>query len=1125
MSKSIRLLIVEDSPAHAEITLEKLRQFGFVLNWQRVDNRSHFLAALDNPPHIILSNYDGAQLGALEVLEILQQQQQNIPLIIVTDSQSEDIAVDCIKKGCADYVLKNNLSRLGKAVSDALKQKKQFQQQQETELLLQESQARYLRLAESLPDIIYRYRLTPPSGFEYVSPAAFTITGYTPEEHYADPTLGNKIIHPDDREMFNKWLSFQPMKDFLVVRWIHKNGSTLWTEIRTTPIYDQSGNMIALEGVSRDITAAKVAQEALQKSEERYRAIVEDQTEWICRFLATGIITFVNSAYCRFFGLERQELIGSNFLAGWLLEDCVKFWNCLEQLNVDEPVCIFEHSYEAGTIRQLEWTIRALFDDQENFIEFQAVGRDITAIKKTHQAFQSAHQELEIYVEQRTHELRRVNEELKSEISRRKQAQTALRQRFNQLQSLYYLADAIGRAISNPEIYEAALNAIQQTFRPEYAGILISENRELKTDISLIDINSDWKILANNKLVFKAQYGINEIHKKAIEDYFEGYYETSKQSVIISNVSTLRMSNIASVRTVLLEAGMGSVGFIPLVFQGRFLGQLMVGYAVPHHFSETELLQAKTIANHIAFSIERLRSLAAMQESEERFRRVFDDSPVGMALVLADNYRFFKVNTAFCEILGYSETQLANLTLADISYPKDIDSEMVYIKQVLEGKINRYQMEKRFLTKNAEIVWTQLTIAVMRNKTGKINYAVAMVQDITARKKSEEALRFSEEKFRQLAENIRELFWIATPDLKQIIYISPGYEEIWGRSCTSVYEEPLSWLDAVHPEDREQLFGMSVPLSEGVPVCYEFRIILPNNSIRWIWHRCFPIRNSLGIVYRIAAIAEDITERKECIVELHQSLETEKQLNEIKSRFVSMVSHEFRNPLTSIVMSVELLQHYGERSSEEKKLRYLQRIKAAANQMTDLLENVLVIGKVEAGKLTLNATALDIEEFCLDLVEDSKLALNFSAVSFSTSGPIPQKYKDFPKTVFLPCLDEKLLRHILSNLLSNAIKYSPLGGRVRLMLTYLDKEVVFQVQDEGIGIPADDLPLLFEAFHRAGNVGKIPGTGLGLAIVKKAVDLHGGTISVESKIKTGTTFTVRLPTRYEPKIYPSLKEV
>ncbi|MCT7952509.1 PAS domain S-box protein [Ancylothrix sp. C2] len=1125
MSPSIRLLIIEDSPTDAEITLQQLRQFGFFLDWQRVDNQPDFLAALHSNPDIILSNYQQAQLGAAQALQILRQQHQDIPLIVVTHSQSEEIAVECLKQGCADYVLKNNISRLGKAVSDALEEKKQRSQQQQTELLLQETQARYLRLAENLPDIIYRYRLTPPRGFEYVSPAALTITGYSAEEHYADPNLGSKIVHPDDRDVFNEWVNRQPMSDFLVLRWIHKNGSIIWTEIRPIPIYDERGNLIAVEGVTRDITLAKNAQESLQKSEARYRAIVEEQTELICRFLGSGILTFVNSAYARFFNLDRKELIGRNFLAGVVVEECTKLWNSLGRLSPDDPVCTFEHCYEAGAIRQLEWTIRALFDEQESFIEFQAVGRDITAVKKAEQAFQTAHQELEVYVEQRIRELRRVNEQLKSEISRRKQAQTALRQRFNQLQALYYLADAIGRAISNTEIYEAGLNAIYQTFRSQYSGILIWETGDKKSDNLLINNQNPFDFLPLTRLCFKAARGIKEIHEKGIEDYLSGYSQASKQAVIISNIETLRMSNIASGKTILLEAGIGSVAFIPLVFQGRVLGQLMVGYTGPHNFSETELLQAKTIANHIAFSIERKRSLAAMRESEERFRRVFDDSPVGMVLVLAESYRFLKVNAAFSEIVGYTESELTGLTLTDITYPEDKLREMAYINRTLNKEIDRYQIEKRFITKTGQLVWVHLTTAVIQNEDGEMLYALGMVEDISVRKKSEEALQFSEEKFRQLAENIREVFWIATPDLQQMIYMSPGYEEIWRRSCASVYEQPLSWLDAVHPEDRPQLFGISIPLSEGVPVCQEFRIVLPDNSIRWIWNRCFPIRNSLGMVYRIAGIAEDVTERKQSIVELHQSLETEKQLNEIKSRFVSMVSHEFRNPLTSIVMSVELLQHYGEQSSQEKKLRYLQRIKAAANQMTDLLENVLVIGKVEAGKLAFEPAPLDVEEFCRELLEDCKLALNFPAVSYSSSGRILEKYKDFPKTVFLPCLDDKLLRHILTNLLSNAIKYSPLGGTVRLMLTYLDQEVIFQVQDQGIGIPADDLPLLFEAFHRAGNVGKIPGTGLGLAIVKKAVDLHGGTISVESKIATGTTFTVRLPVRYEPKVYTSLKEV
>jgi signal transduction histidine kinase len=245
----------------------------------------------------------------------------------------------------------------------------------------------------------------------------------------------------------------------------------------------------------------------------------------------------------------------------------------------------------------------------------------------------------------------------------------------------------------------------------------------------------------------------------------------------------------------------------------------------------------------------------------------------------------------------------------------------------------------------------------------------------------------------------------------------------------------------------------------------------------------------------------DITERKRLEEELRASLDREKELGDLKSRFISMTSHEFRTPLSTILSSAELLEHYSKNWSEEKKFIHLHRIQIAVQHMIGLLDDVLIIGKAEAGQSDFKPEPLHLEEFCIELVKELQLnegdsrAINLIARCKSLSF----------------CLDEKLLRHILSNLLSNAIKYSPEGSPIRFEIAQQKDAIVFQIEDKGIGIPLQDRQCLFESFHRAANVGNIPGTGLGLAIVKKCVDLHGGEITVKSKVGVGTKFKVRLP--------------
>ncbi|MDJ0592346.1 MAG: ATP-binding protein [Pleurocapsa sp. MO_226.B13] len=276
----------------------------------------------------------------------------------------------------------------------------------------------------------------------------------------------------------------------------------------------------------------------------------------------------------------------------------------------------------------------------------------------------------------------------------------------------------------------------------------------------------------------------------------------------------------------------------------------------------------------------------------------------------------------------------------------------------------------------------------------------------------------------------------------------------------------------------------------------------------------YEVRIANSDIDEVMAIVRDISDRKQAETNIRQNLEREKKLNELKSRFVTMASHEFRTPLASILSSSELLEHYSHKWSEEKKLSHLYRIQNSVKRMTELLNDVLLLGKADAGKLELNPSRFNLFKFCHELVEEIQLTttthqINFQVEKCSQANVCAQQSDSNKCDLF--CMDEKLLRHILTNLLSNAVKYSPESDKVDFSVTCQSRQAIFQVRDFGIGIPPEEQNQLFDSFHRAANVGSIPGTGLGLPIVKRAVDLHGGTISIASQLGFGTTFTVTLP--------------
>jgi signal transduction histidine kinase len=223
----------------------------------------------------------------------------------------------------------------------------------------------------------------------------------------------------------------------------------------------------------------------------------------------------------------------------------------------------------------------------------------------------------------------------------------------------------------------------------------------------------------------------------------------------------------------------------------------------------------------------------------------------------------------------------------------------------------------------------------------------------------------------------------------------------------------------------------------------------------------------------------------------------------MKSKFVSTASHEFRTPLATMLSSAELLEHYSDNLDPAEKRNLLQTIQSSAKRMSEMIDGVLSLGRVESGVLKLNSSRMNLREICSKVVSEFRIAQGKQHV-INLVDRFDRADVD---------MDEQLLRHILNNLLSNAVKYSPPGSEVTFSLARRDEQAVIEIQDRGIGIPAKDQPRLFESFHRASNVENRPGTGLGLAIVKKSVEIHGGEISLASTTGAGTRFTVVLPLR------------
>ncbi len=279
-SPVVSILFVEDLVSDAELAkleiTRGLADWDLSLRFLTTDNWEGFLDAIGTfKPTLIVSDFMMPGFSGMEVIELTLQHAPNIPVIILTGSINEETAVECMKAGATDYVIKEHISRLPFAVKDAIRRKKEEELRTSAERALEESERKFRLIAEKASDLIYRIELYPEQKFSYVSPSSTKLTGYTPEDHYANPNLGFELVHPDDREKLRDLLEHVDGSP-LVLRWIKKNGEVVWAEQLNVPVYDNDGRLIAIEGIARDVTERQKANEALKRAFNSVVSVLSD---------------------------------------------------------------------------------------------------------------------------------------------------------------------------------------------------------------------------------------------------------------------------------------------------------------------------------------------------------------------------------------------------------------------------------------------------------------------------------------------------------------------------------------------------------------------------------------------------------------------------------------------------------------------------------------------------------------------------------------------------------------------------------------------------------------------------------------------------------------------------------
>lgn len=485
---------------------------------------------------------------------------------------------------------------------------------------------------------------------------------------------------------------------------------------------------------------------------------------------------------------------------------------------------------------------------------------------------------------------------------------------------------------------------------------------------------------------------------------------------------------------------------------------------------------------------------ARLRESEERFRLTIDWAPIGMALVALDGH-FVRVNQVLCEIVGYSADELTHLTFQDITHPDDLDKDVALADSLARGELLRYEFEKRYVRKDRSIVDVMLRVSVLRGPDGGARYFISQIEDVTERKRADEALRLSEAKFSGIVSIAADAI-VSVDEHQRITVFNEGAERIFGYARSEVIGTALDRLiperfRAAHSEHFAR-FAAGQEASRTMVGRREIFGLRKNGEE-------FPAEASIskvtvGGARFFSAVLRDVTSRKHVEQALQRAVAA-------RENVLGIVAHDLRNPLNTIIMQASLMERPGpepERRDPTPRLILTR----SAKRMNSLIQDLLDVAVVEAGQLKVERGPLSAGDLVRDAVDAQRPLASSSGVELRL---------EVHSGVHNVLGDRNRLLQVFDNLIGNALKFTPKGGRITVEAAAKAGEVVFSVADTGSGIEAESLPHVFEPFWQATTRAGRLGAGLGLPITRGIVEAHGGRIWVESEIGRGSTFSFAIP--------------
>lgn len=502
---------------------------------------------------------------------------------------------------------------------------------------------------------------------------------------------------------------------------------------------------------------------------------------------------------------------------------------------------------------------------------------------------------------------------------------------------------------------------------------------------------------------------------------------------------------------------------------------------------------------------ERLKEQEISRENAERFTNAFEYASIGMALISIEG-GWIKVNQSVCDLLGYTKSELMQLTFQQITHPDDLAQDLDYVHMLLDGKIKTYGMEKRYFTKFGEIVWAHLSVSLVRNKNGEPLYFISQIVNITDRKRMEDELRKNEQRLLMATTSAQLGVWDFDLEANTLEWNDQMYA-LYGVNREAFQPSFEGWKKSLHPDDLARSVQDFQTSLNDVKFISEFRVVWPDGTIKNIKATAGLLRNAQGVATRITGINQDITEDKKAmqrLKELNEYLEEARNVAEkatvLRSRFLDIAAHELRTPVTAFNLILQIAQRKYE-LGQQIGADVLARLQMQGDRIARLVVDLLDVSRLERGVLQIKCESVDISKLIVNCMNENKLRYPNREIVFTQTQPVTIN------------IDPIRIYQVVSNLLDNACKYTPEDSPIEISVKDEPHGVTVSVSDHGPGIPEVQKESLFTIFSRGSTelVERSGGLGLGLFICQSLVELHKGKIGVTSQLNQGSTFSFELP--------------